>query len=385
MSIFDLVDLADDVALQLVQATLDRYPMLKRLFDPVFIDRLIRCSRNMNFLLFLLVQPEDAVANKYWAEVVDDMLLLEPEDSFKHFKRKLRMRSRPDLEAGRSELALAARLKRQGLAVALEVPTRDGRDCDIRVDTMPQTWWEVKAVADADFIVKDEEIARRVQQGLQRIDQPYVLSLVPSTVTIGDVARAVKSIKSQLYAHYRTDGAIPVTFDAHGLKIQVTTRSKGTHGYLGIISSGLYAFAGEHSERIRDRIGRAVSQLPDVGGGVVVIDSTDATWVDANDVIDACFGPTRSFLRNGEFVDVHDATQGAFHPEQRTRVSAVVHYSRHPRHTEGGGESYGLYVVHNPFARIPLANEVFSGEDVLHCRAVSGAGGAFTITRDIRG
>jgi hypothetical protein len=50
--------------------------------------------------------------------------------------------------------------------------------------------------------------------------------------------------------------------------------------------------------------------------------------VDADDAIDACFGSVRLFISDNGFVDLHDSRLAAFQPHQRTRVSAIVHYSR---------------------------------------------------------
>lgn len=385
LTIFDLDDLDDDVAVALAEKTLDRHPVLRRIYDETFVTRLTRRRpRISNFLLLLLVQPEDEYADEYWKSVVSDLLLLEPEQSFAHFGHKLRVRTRKELEAVRSELALAARLKRLGTPVALEVPTRNGKNADIGAGTSPPTWWEIKAVSDLDFVVNDDEIALRVQQGLRRIDAPYILTLGRTKVTKGDVARAVKSIKKQIDEHHGAGGVLPAEFEAFGLKVTATGRTKKSHGYLGAITSG-YEFKDEQAERIRNRIISAVSQLPDEGGGVVVIDTTDATWVDIDDVVDACFGPVHSFIQGNRSVDVHDASLGTFQPQQRRRVSAVAHYSRHPRHVSGGDETYNLYVVHNPFARVPLGNEVFAGDGVLHCRAKDNGRGGYTITKGITG
>ena len=164
--------------------------------------------------------------------------------------------------------------------------------------------------------------------------------------------------------------------------MEAAGKSKQAPGYLGIITSG-YEFKDQQAERIGRRIVDAVSQLPDTGGGVVVIDSTDATWVDVDDVIDACFGPSRSFISDNGLVDVHEARLAAFQPQQRTRVSAVVHYSRHLRHVSGESETYTLYVVHNPFAIVPLPREMFGRAGVLHCQATDDGNGRFTIARGI--
>jgi hypothetical protein len=102
MTVFDLDGLDDADALALVEETLNRYRALRRIYDTAFVERLIRrWPRARNFLLLLLVQPDDPYAEEYWNSVIDDLLLLEPEKAFDHFTHKLRMRARRDMSSSR--------------------------------------------------------------------------------------------------------------------------------------------------------------------------------------------------------------------------------------------------------------------------------------------
>jgi hypothetical protein len=112
---------------------------------------------------------------------------------------------------------------------------------------------------------------------------------------------------------------------------------------------------------VASRIISAIEQLREDRAGVVVIDTTTASWVEKRDVVDACFGSEgMSFDYNsGQDWRTRDAEAGAFQATQRRRVSAVVHYTRHPR---DAGQS--LLIIHNPFARIRIPLETLAADDV---------------------
>lgn len=57
------------------------------------------------------------------------------------------------------------------------------------------------------------------------------------------------------------------------------------------------------------------------------------------------------------------ARGGVFSPEQRTRISAVVHHTRHPARGRGA-----FYVIHNPFAEYPLDDAVLHAPGVTQLR-----------------
>ena len=143
ISIYDLPNLGAVTAQALVEQTLSKHPRLRDLYDEDFVRRLIQRRRGQNYLLLLLVRPDDHWANDFWTSVVDDLTLLESDRSLHHFRSKLRLRDREDIESARTELALAAKTKRTGAAITLEPVTRNGRDCDFVADTVPRTWWEI--------------------------------------------------------------------------------------------------------------------------------------------------------------------------------------------------------------------------------------------------
>lgn len=376
MTIFDVPGLGTACAYAEVQRTLSKHHRLRDIYDDEFIQRLVRRRRGQNYLLFMLVQPENEVTDHYWASVVADLVSLEGDHSFQRFKPKLRARDCETLEAGRSELALAARLKQLGYDIELEAPTRNGRDCDFVASTEPATCWEIKAVLDLDSVVQDAQSSFEIQTRLRRIDEPYILSILHSKIATNDVAAAVRDIKRQIAAHYRVKGALPMRFVSMGLVVEASRLTKHPNGYIGTSFLGGRIFGTEHSKKIRDRISSAVDQLPEDRPGVVVIDTTTASWVDQEDVIDACFGAESFCYASGQILHVRDSEAAAFQPLQRTRVSAVVHYTRHP-----GDNGQSLLVIHNPFARVPLHLETLAAPDVQQMHRVEPEPGCFLLRK----
>jgi hypothetical protein len=359
LTIFDVPNLEEAVAYAQAQETLSRYPRLREIYDDDFVRSLVARRRGQNYLLFMLVRPGNDFTDPFWAHVSDDLMVLASAGSFERFKTKLRARDRETLEAARSELALAARLRRLGYDVTLEAPTRNGRDCDVVASTTPETYWEIKAVLDLEAIVEDAEVAFDIQARLRRIPEPYILSILESKLARNEVAAAVRDVKRQIAAHYRSDDILPKRFWSNGLQVEASQRTKRPEGYLGSTQFGTKVFGTEHAKKIRSRIVSAIEQLPEDNAGVVVIDTTCASWVEQEDVVDACFGSESTVVFNDQMVNVRDSEVAAFQATQRRRVSAVVHYTRHPR---DAGQS--LLIIHNPFARIPIPVEVLAADDV---------------------
>lgn len=292
LSIYDPERLSSDEARALVDQMLTRHPQLRRVFSEQYLEALIRRRNRQNYLLLLLVRVEDDDAHETWASILDDLLLLEPEGAFERFGPKLRAREYEAFQSGRTELLLAARMKRLGYSVSLEDATRRGRLCEFHVGTSPETFWEIKSVQDVRGVRARDRVQEEVQARMRRLPVPYVATFEPSRIAYADVVPAIREIKRQMSAHHAAGGALPAVFESHGLVISVAqTTQREAGGYLGMTDWGVMVLRDEQSSKIADRIKDAVAQLPDGAAGVVVIDTTAAAWVDRDDVIDACFGP----------------------------------------------------------------------------------------------
>lgn len=372
MNIFELAELDDGAASYLVARTLGLHPALRQLYEEVFLRRLIRRRRENNFLLLLLVRPDDDYANAFWSALVADLETLQAEGAWATYRGRLRRHERFDFESARSEIALAAWMKRRSVPITLEPPTRDGRVCEFMAMTLPPTWWEMKAIHDLDFIVADEVVAFEVQRRLRRLNEPYMLTLRESNLERKSIISAVRDIKRHIAAFHRSGGVPPATFESQGLVVEVASTTKRSQGYLGVSTSS-HCWQDEYAVKVGDRIASAAQQLPEDGAGIVVIDTTMSTWIHREDIIDACFGVESAAVARGRWYNIRDE-RGAFKPGQRRRISAVLHYSRTPCDSESG-----LAVIHNPFARTALPDRLFDGEEQI--RRVSNPDGTFRLEK----
>lgn len=111
---------------------------------------------------------------------------------------------------------------------------------------------------------------------------------------------------------------------------------------------------------------------PQDGAGVVVIDLTLSDNAGKEDVLNACFGEDGWTVKSQKMVAVRNG--GMFRPGAGTRVSAVVSFSRHPMHWEHG---YELEIFHNPFAKVPIPEDMFRFPGIEHVRRVEESDGSF--------
>lgn len=162
----------------------------------------------------------------------------------------------------------------------------------------------------------DELIAREVQLRLRHIDQPYVLIMEPSSVERNEVAVAVRNLRRQLAEHHKTGGPLPHRFDSNGLRVVASAITKRGRGYLGIVEGRPHLFGDELAMRVVDRIVGAMEQLPDDSAGVVVIDTTLSTWIEDEDIVDACFGVEGLGYVNNKLISVRRNDLAAFRPNE---------------------------------------------------------------------
>jgi hypothetical protein len=177
----------------------------------------------------------------------------------------------------------------------------------------------------------------------------------------------------ELIAHDKENLPLPQSFQENGLVVTAEKRQRHGKGYPGIFVGPMHKFGTEYSKRVRGRIKAASTQLPSDSAGVVVIDCTGATWLDDDEVIDACFGDPSTVFRNGTMFEVRE--HGIFTERNFTRISAVVAYQRH-RYTSDPGP-FKMTVLHSPYARFQLPAEWLVAEHVRHMRRIEDGPGKY--------
>lgn len=334
------------------------FPALGRIYNEHYIEKLLTRRNTTNFLLFMLVRPDDGYPKAFWASLLSDLGDLESIGGFDKYRHKLRVEEFDGLQGARSEVAIAAWARRRwNIEVEPPLPL-SARVPEFRADSDPDTWWEVKSLKDVHAVRETARITFDVQKRLQRMSEPYVLTYEPSPeAKLADVPAAIKELRKALRSLHDVGTALPVCYRFHGLRFIVSARTTREKGYLGA-SSSEYVFTDEHLRVIRSRIVDAAKQLPAGAAGIVVIDATIARFVEDEDFLDACLGELGYRTRD---------RGGIFDPSQYRRVSVAIHYKRDP---DCGAEST-ILALHNPFAANPVPNTLLRAENVKQLRVVS--------------
>ena len=235
--------------------TLSLYPILHKVYDEEFIAKLIRRRvSTTNHLLLALSQPEHEL---FWKSTANDLECLLDEGALEHFRDDLRKKKEHDLQAVRSELGIAAWMKRRGFSIVLEPLTNNGSRCEFSAGTEPATWWEVKTPRDVGELTqpeitedgfekkinlrRDQDIDTEVRRLLKETVQPYWLDFeFDADFDRKNVAPAVKEIKRQLLAHHAAGGELHVTFEHLGLRVEIAAlANSGVGGVAATLDRGI--------------------------------------------------------------------------------------------------------------------------------------------------
>jgi hypothetical protein len=369
----------------MVKATISLYPILHEIYDAAFIEKLVRRRSILsNFLISALTQPGDEISVHFWTSTVNDLICLLDEGALERFRDDLRKEDRHDLQVARSELAIAAWMKRRGFSIILEPLTNGSRRCEFRAGTVPPTWWEIKTphdvtkakgydeagkeLVDNASVRRDKEISSEIHRALDGIPQPYVLDYdFGAAFARAHVASALKEIKRQIAAHHANGGSPGISFEHLGLRVDIVDTTNKPHGYIGVTLGREYVFEREYMEMIQKLTDEAARQLPAREAGVVVIDATMTDFMDLDDMKDACYG---------ELGGIERLPDGVFRRDDATRVSAVVLYEHNVGHW---GRDYRFTAFHNPFAAKPLPEELFATPDAQQFRLEAVGNGMFRL------
>ncbi len=366
INIYDLA-IMDDVSVRArVEKTLAQHPSLRRLYSPQFLDSLVPDRQNLdNHLLLLLADTVDSFATGFWTDISNDLAVLEDVRAFEVFTPKLRQRDRIGIQSAKTELELAAWMRRKGHPIELEpLNPETGRRCEFAAESAPPTSWEVKSVLDQGTIREQEKIRTEVAKRLRYIDDPYLLNVDIQGLRLQDVHEAVSSVLERIRKFHRGGAQpIPISFESHGLQATIVGRSQRPYGYSGTEIIGPYWLGDEDIRRVLDRVRDAVSQMRRGRAGIAVIDTSMADFVEREDVEGACYGELSEVVVGGKLLDVR-GREAVFRPDRNNRISAVVHYERR----RPGDVTMSAY--HNPFADTQLPYGILADRHVKQVRRV---------------
>lgn len=391
LTIYELADLPEEEAWRGVHASLAAFPRLSEIFNNDDLANLIaRRAGGSSRLLLRLVRSD----HEMWREVFEAFDLLGPLAA-QSFTEKVRRDRRGNEESWLTELRFAAWLKRGGVDVTIEPAVNDGL-AEFLAQTDPPTVWEIKSPLDAEAQRAEAEIMHELQGELRRLPVPVVLSV---DLRDDDTLRALsleqlsrsrsqppkarkprfkpgdgKRIAADILEWIK--GVDPATLPASAIFGNLTVEASpidGEHGFFGSSSYGIDMGSDYHVYRVRNIIKSATGQLPKEGGGVILVDGSASEAIDETAVACACFGREVKRVIRGALVEDRPMN-GLFSPHKHTRVSAVGFWTGRLIHDSG--ES-GVTMFHNPFARVPLADDWLPDRTVRQARVYQSGGDIF--------
>jgi hypothetical protein len=353
-----------------VRTTLRRFPQLQRFYDDAFLVKLCNRATEKNYLLWLLSQLEgDQYPDRFWRAVTADLDLLASEGAWRRFSGPLRRTTYEDIQQARTELDLAARLRRTGARIEFDPGLENGRCSEFCASTIPQTWWEVKQVLDEEKVRHTRAVIDELQRQLRSIREPYAIHIEAEDVEADlNVHALAKEAKTFIRTFHKSGGSRILMIA--GIRFEIGPKSTHEHGYVGTMQQG-YLFDDTQEGRVRASISSAIDQLPEQGGGVVVIDATASDWLNVETIEDACCG-TESIAYTTTDHWMQRASNGIFHPNRCSRISAVGYYNGR----ETNSKRYPpLVLFHNPFAKVKIdANALAALNGVQFCYVRTGRG-----------
>ena len=368
ITVYTIGVLSDDEVHARVETILEQHPALRRVYDQPFLDGLIPDRFKMNnHLLCSLADTANPTAGQFWAEVELDLLILEDSGAFDKFNHKLRQRESGGLNATKTELELAAWMKRKGCGITLEpIDTKTGKKCEFSAASQPRTFWEVKSVFDQPDIRAQMIAQEEVKRGLRYFEAPYVLHIdFERSLAFADVHASTKSVLREIQVLHRAGRcSLGTVIVRSGFRVTVVENSTTGYGHQRT-SSASHALSPEDMLRVLGLANEATPQIPEGAAGIIVLDATMADFVKEAAVEVACYGERCwAFRPDGKLVPAR-RRPALFKPELNTRISAVMHYRR--RIASGQLEvTKGIY--HNPFANHPLPPDLLADANVTEFR-----------------
>ena len=351
--------------LSLTTQRIERYPILKAIYDDQFLRDLVQRKNDYDNLLLLWLVAYGSNDGQMAAALFQDIernLELFDEDDRVLFGRKLKQWSTSSFESTIVELEFAADYIRRGYSVELE-PTlpnnRKGEFC-ITKGTL-KIYFEVKTIYKKAFR-KDRAIMDELSDRLDGIERPFALSIdIKRSFARNQTVEAARCIAQQLrnIKAASVGQTFSFAYPQYGesiVEIEAKRLPDGEEGYVsGYVFGG--GIKGDWRD-LRSKITSSVKQLHPDYPGVTIVASYDLETGEY-DIRNALFGDLSISMHSDEPVRGQDRI---FRRDKNSRLSAAIYCEKRLQST---GYVRRLLVYHNPFAERSLSPLIFEGEDVL--------------------
>ncbi|MHA1840189.1 MAG: hypothetical protein ACTSYO_09590 [Candidatus Ranarchaeia archaeon] len=353
---------------QLVSESLDKFQILKKIYDDDFVEELIKDNHQMNYLLWLL-SAKNSYTFETLKEISENLEITEENDSLAHFIDKLKSKTKNTFNNYQLELYFASYYKKKGLNIELEpVINENGKNPDFKVDYNSNiVYFEAKNLYFEDRI-KLEKFDFQLHSDLRIHQIKLVYSVYRNTdFNLSEYHKLRKFINKKL-SENKDATDFPKHFDYFDkegkkvaeLVIDGKPRTK-EYGYLrGIMD--LTASEWNDRKKIIGSITSKLSQLVEDESNVVIVKSSQIL-TDYESIQDALFGDIKYRIDNssGKIIDSIRYGDRVFSPTKNSRISAVLFYKK--SYSQDKFE-HDIWVFHNPYASKPIPVEFFRNSNV---------------------
>ena len=369
VSIRDLLKLDEEQLLNLINASLKEYPILKSIYSDQFVKELVRMQFNPNNYLLWLLASRSEFASKQLEEMANALESLKEINVITKFQGKLTHTNRMIFESYLSELEFASYYKQKGYQIEVEPyieGTLKGPDLKVKAENT-EIFFEIENIFIQELMNIDR-VDSEISTRLAVVEDPFVYFIYrfDMEMTQRDVETLVVFVKRSLRElRDKNDVRFPIILQFPDEKqrkaeIHIVGRpNKLKHGYLGGISWIHSGFPS--SSNIRRKISKKISQLPNKAANVLVI-QLGHLFYDEEDILDALFGDLklRINLKDNSSKPIR-GKERIFTPTKNTRLSAVIYYEKK---FQNHNFNYRKVVFHNPYAKIPIGAKFFQDYNV---------------------
>lgn len=179
--IYEIARANEEELLVIAKQRIEKFSILKRIYDDAFLSILLRHNSDLdNLLLLWLVidNPFDKnTAIRFFQNIEENLDLLRKESSIQKFKPKLRQWNTIPFESAIAELEFAAEYKKRGFQIELEPRLPNGEKGDFLASKdSVKIYFEVKCIF-WERSLKDNAIINEISERFSKLNQPFVIGI----------------------------------------------------------------------------------------------------------------------------------------------------------------------------------------------------------------
>ena len=351
----ELLDLDQKVIYSQIKATLEKYPLLKEIFDEKAIDGIVNDRFRLHRTLIWCLVNDAEYVHDFWKHIVKWLSLLREDNGIEKFKSKLI--DPKEFENSILEVEFAGRYKEKGYEVELEPRVLEKKiSTDFKLSTDPPIYFECKNIS-LEFLLQRERLRGELDRIFHRFKNAFEINIDFEKDLKETQLRLLKRRVIQETNNISPD-KLPHKFDfcvgeSKVAEIEIAKKSIYRFGYLGMVSHPAGFLFEREFEQIRRKVREGLRHLPAAFPGVLILESRHPAISDFL-IQNALSGDLKVVVAKERHLRnrLVRGSNRIFRPNQNRRLSAVYFIQR-----PFGRFSYEMNIYHNPFANKKLTED----------------------------